>query len=311
MTALRVVAIVVAYNGGDAVMRCVSALRASRYRGLEVVVVDNASMDGCAARLDGDDVTVLRLAENLGFAGGVNTGIRHHAERSGAADIYALVNQDCIVDPSWLGPLVVTLLAERDIAVVGARLYAEDGRTLQHAGARVAANGLTQHIGRGEVAPSAHRARAEVDYVTGALCAFTRETWTRHGPFDERFFPAYFEEVDFCMRCRRAGKRIVYVPESEAIHLEASVLGVGTRNFLAAYHAGRLRFAAAHLLVRGNVLHVLRAELAWMFSLRRLREILPAIAAYSALPRLLYESRGEARGVSAARRDRRRSEMGR
>ena len=303
MSMPRVAAIVVAYNGGDALPRCVNALQASRYRGLDVVVVDNASDDGSTALLDAHGVTMVRLAENRGFAGGVNAGIRYHAEHRGAADIYALVNQDCIVQPGWLGSLVVTLLAEPDIAVVGARLYAGDGRTLQHAGARVAANGLTQHIGRGEVEASAHCVRADVDYVTGALCAFTHETWRCHGPFDERFFPAYFEEVDFCFRCRRAGKRIVYVPECEAVHLEGSVLGVGTPAFLAAYHAGRLRLVVAHLLVRGSVLHVLRAELAWLLSLRRASQILPALAAYAGLPSLLYERRRHSRPPRDRRRE--------
>jgi GT2 family glycosyltransferase len=293
MRPLRVAAIVVAYDGGEALPRCVRALRASRYRFLDVVVVDNGSGDGSAAALESDGVDLLRISENLGFAGGVNAGIRFHAERRGTADIYALVNQDCLVAPGWLGAFVVTLLAERDVAVVGARLYAEDGRTLQHAGARVSENGLTQHLGRGEIDVSRHAAPVDVDYVTGALCAFTYETWRRHGPFDARFFPAYFEEVDFCYRCRRAGRRVVYVPESEAVHLEGSVLGVGTPAFLAAYHAGRLRFAVGHLLVRGRVLQVLRAELAWLFSLRRMREILPALAAYARLPRLLYESRSQ------------------
>jgi GT2 family glycosyltransferase len=291
MRPLTVAAIVVAYNGGGALMRCVRALCASHYRHLEVVVVDNSSTDGSTAGIESAGVTVLHLPTNRGFAGGVNAGIHHHVREHGPADVYALVNQDCIVAPGWLGAFVVTLLADRRTGVVGARLYAEDGRTLQHAGARVAANGLTQHIGRGEVGASLYRERTDVDYVTGALCAFTYETWCRHGPLDERFFPAYYEEVDFCLRCRRAGQRVVYVPESEAVHLEGSVLGLGTRAFLAAYHAGRVRFAVEHLLVRGRVLRALRAELAWLLSLRRPGEILPALGAYVSLPRLLLESR--------------------
>jgi O-antigen biosynthesis protein len=287
----RVAVVVVAYNGGERLARCVNALRASVYRRLDIVVVDNASSDGSAVQLATDGVEVLALPENRGFAGGVNAGIGYHVEHRGPAEIYALVNQDCVVAPGWLGSLVVKLVAERDVAVVGARLYAEDGRTLQHAGARVGANGLTEHIGRGCVDPDAHRVCTDVDYVTGALCAFTHETWRRHGPLDERFFPAYFEEVDFCLRCRRTGGRIVYVPESEAVHQEGSVLGVGSPAFLSAYHAGRLRFAVEHLLVRGKALRAFRAEVAWLLSLRRAHEIAPVIAAYAGLPKLLYERR--------------------
>jgi len=253
--------------------------------------VDNASFDGGIECLEPAEVDLVRLRENRGFAGGVNAGIRHHEKKHGGADIYALVNQDTIVAPGWLGPLVLALAADSGVAVVGARLYGQDGRTLQHAGARVTTNGLTEHIGRGEVDSGAYRVRADVDYVTGALCAFTRETWRRNGPFDEGFLPAYFEEVDFCQRARRTGGRVVYVPESEAVHLEGSVLGIGSREYLAAYHAGRVRFAVEHLLVRGNALRAFRAEAAWLLSLRRWHEIVPVLAAYRKLPKLLYERR--------------------
>jgi GT2 family glycosyltransferase len=287
----RVTAIVVAYNGGEALARCVSALRTSVYRDLDVVVVDNASSDDSIALLESRGVDVLRLPENRGFAGGVNAGIAYHVDATGGADIYALVNQDCLVTPGWLGALVVTLLADAGVAVAGARLYASESRVLEHAGARVAANGLTAHIGRGAVDARPYDVRADVDYVTGALCAFTRETWRRHGPFDEGFFPAYFEEVDFCLRCRREGGRVVYVPESEGVHTDGGVLGVGSHAFLAAYHAGRVRFVVNHLLVRGTLLRTLWAEATWLLSLRHPREIIPVLVAYLALPRLLHERR--------------------
>jgi GT2 family glycosyltransferase len=297
MSAIRVAVIVVAYNGGDALVRCIRAIRASAYRNLRLVIVDNASSDGSLDRLEYADIDLVRLGENRGFAGGVNAGIRFHAASCAAADVYALVNQDCIVEPGWLGPLVFQLVAEPDVAVVGARLYGEDGRTLQHAGARVADNGLTEHIGRGEVGPARYMACVEVDYVTGALFAFTNRTWRRHGPFDEKFFPAYFEEVDFCRRCQAGGGRIVYVPECEAVHLEGSVLKAGSRAFLSAYHAGRVRFAAKHLLLRGKTMRALRAEAGWLFSQRRVGEVAPALAAYTRLPRLLYERRRARRGL--------------
>lgn len=286
-----VAAIVVAYNGGEALGRCVDALLGSVYRPLDVVVVDNASADGSLAPLEGHGIDVVPLTANRGFAGGVNAGIDYHVRHRGGADVYALVNQDCLVAPGWLGALVVTLLSDPTVAVAGARLYGEDGHILQHAGARVAANGLTEHIGRGEVDAAKYDARSEVDYVTGALCAFTHETWRRHGPFDEGFFPAYFEEVDFCFRCHRAGKRIVYVPESEGSHLDGGVLGVGSPAYLSAYHSGRIRFAVKHLLVRGTMLSALRAEAGWLRSLRRRSEILPVLSAYKAVPRLLVERR--------------------
>ena len=297
MTA-RVAAIVVAYDGGPDLEACLLALRRSTYPSLQVVLVDNASSDGSIAPCRHLADSVLDLERNRGFAGGVNAGISWCERSDAPADVYALLNQDCFVAKDWLEPLVARLCDE-SVGVAGARIYARDGCTLQHAGARIAANGLTEHFGRGVVDPSAHRETRDVDYVTGAVCAFRRETWIQHGPLDERYFPAYFEEADFCARCRDHALRIVYEPACEAVHAEASVLGRDSSGYLRAYHAGRMRYAATHLLVRGKTLAALRAEAAWLMRRRSLGELRPALAAYGRLPRLLLETRRERRSARA------------
>lgn len=289
MSTARVVAVVVAHDGMPGLEKCLSALLATRYIHFDVLVVDNASRDGGAAAARRAGVELLRSRRNLGFAGGVNSGIAHWEAERGGAEVYALVNQDCEVEPGWVGPFVAALLGDSRVAVVGGRLYDPGGVRLQHAGARIKANGLTEHIGRGEEGEDAHREVAFVDYVTGALFAFRRETWGRHGPFDERFFPAYFEEADFCLRCVSAGGRVLYVPESEAVHAEGSVMAVGSPAFLRAYHAARMRFASKHLLVRGRAWKALAAEARWLAGRRALRETWPALAAYRLVPGLLRE----------------------
>jgi GT2 family glycosyltransferase len=293
MIGARVAVIVVAHNGGGMLSDCIDALRATENADFEIVLVDNASSDGsveaCRERVE----ALVPLTVNRGFAGGVNAGIDYHVRCRAPANVYALVNQDCRVAPGWLAPLVERLRDDSRVAVVGARIYDEDGRTLQHAGATIAANGLTEHLGRGSSDDFAHREPRDVDYVTGAVCAFSRETWRTHGPFDERYFPAYFEEVDFCVRSRKAGMRIVYEPRSKAVHREASVLGLETVGYLRAYHANRMRFAATHLLVRGRILAALRAELTWLFSRRSAAEVRPALLAYLTLPRVIRESFSE------------------
>ncbi len=291
MSGSRVAAVVVAHDGGAALRVCLHALRKSSYRELDIVLVDNASSDhGVASARELADL-VLPLESNRGFAGGVNAGIAGYEQQGGRAEIFALVNQDCIVSERWLEPLVSRLANETSVGVVGARIYDSDGKTLQHAGARIAANGLTEHLGRGSVDPRAHRDARDVDYVTGAVCAFRRTTWARHGPLDAGYFPAYFEEVDFCARCRAGGLRVVYEPASEALHAEASVLGRDSSRYLRAYHAGRMRYAATHLLVRGRALAALRAEAAWLLKLRTMHEVRPVLAAYRALPALMLASR--------------------
>lgn len=286
-TPVGVAVVVPVFNGELLLEQCLAALAATC--DARVLVVDDASTDSSleVARRwcrDGrEHVTLLALDRNLGFAGAVSRGIENLLARGDAPAVVVLVNQDCVVAPGWLEPLVAAL-ADPSVAAAGARLLDGDGVTLQHAGACVEANGLTNHLGRGCRDPMAWRQRCEPDYVCGALFAFCTATWRRLGGFDEGYAPAYYEEVDWCLRARREGMRVVYVPESEARHLEASSCGRGSRTFLRRYHRSRMRFVLRHLFVRGGRLRWLRAEAAWLLRLRSFAQIAPVLGAYARIP---------------------------
>ncbi|HMC52404.1 MAG TPA: glycosyltransferase [Acidimicrobiales bacterium] len=107
--------VVVNYNGGELIGRCLEHLRATEWPRdrLELVVVDNASSDGSA---DGiarrfPDVRLIRSPRNTGFAGGCNLGMRD----LGSVDQVALVNSDAFVTPGWLAPLSEVLTADRSV----------------------------------------------------------------------------------------------------------------------------------------------------------------------------------------------------
>ena len=303
----RAVAVVPVFDGEALLGDCLDALLATDHDALEIVVVDDGSRDasvavarekaaGCGGR-----IRVLALGSNHGFAGAVNRAVATVLAGEAVPDTLAFVNQDCIVSRGWLAPLLAAL--ERPgVGLAGARLLDADGITLQHAGARIEANGLTTHIGRGSRDPLAWRDCRDVDYVCGALFAMRATTWRRLGPLDEGYAPAYFEDVDLCMRARRAGLRVVYVPGSEARHLEACCSGAGSRTFLARYHRSRMRFVVRHLLPRGGALRWLRAEAAWLPGLRRWAEIAPVLGAYARTPLLFAELAAERSTV--ARTDR-------
>ncbi len=103
----RVRVVIVNYNGGDDTLACIDSVLASDWpaQDLEVVLVDNASADGVAAKVKTGfpRVTLIESGRNLGFAGGCNLGPR---DPSGA-DYVALVNNDATVEPGWLSPLTV------------------------------------------------------------------------------------------------------------------------------------------------------------------------------------------------------------
>ena len=121
------------WNGADRLGPCVRSLAAQTFDGVEIVVVDNASVDdsldvlaALAAEIAPVPLTVLRNDVNLGFAGGVNRGIRHALE-SGSMAI-ALFNNDAIADPGWLAALAAVLDGDPGVAIATGRLLMADGR---------------------------------------------------------------------------------------------------------------------------------------------------------------------------------------
>ena len=291
---LRVTAIVPVHDGEAFVGACVAALRSSVGDfALDVILVDDASTDASvsvAQRLvaSTSNVELLRLPRNIGFAGAVNFAAWRALSKAPAPDVLVFVNQDCFVEPGAIAALAGAL-DDPAVGVAGARLLDADGTTLQHAGALVEANGLTSHLGRGSTDPLAFREDRDVEYVCGALVALLAATWRRFGPFDAGYAPAYFEEVDFCSKVRRAGLRVRYVAASEARHVEASTSRRGSALFLRRYHRSRMRFVVMSLVHDVRATRWLAAEVAWLAGLRRWSDVAPVLAAYLQLPRLVLE----------------------
>jgi hypothetical protein len=86
-----------------------------------------------------------------------------------------------------------------------------------------------------------HTSEADVDYVTGAGMAMRRSDWQRLGGFDEGFFPAYFEDLDLCLRVRASGLRCVFVPQAQLHHHESTATGKQSGAFYFYYHRNRWR----------------------------------------------------------------------
>jgi GT2 family glycosyltransferase len=252
-TSPSITVIVVAYNHESFLECCLSALRASVDVDMEIVVVDNGSQDESASVACRCGAMVVRAGENLGFAGGFNLGWR-----VGRGELLVSVNPDVVVDPWALSELRQGCLEQKTTAVVGGKLLNWNGTTIQHAGGVIRENFCTEHIGRGAPADEWQQP-ASVEYVTGALMAVKRKALEEVGGLDERFWPAYYEETDLCVRVKRAGYDVLYWPWASGRHGEASTLGGESEQFFRAYHRGRLRFAGQHLLPR-NAVRFMRAE---------------------------------------------------
>lgn len=235
--------VVLSYRSADFLPSCLRALGASDYSRMEVLVVDNASPDHSAevARQTAEElelgVKLLPLARNLGCAGGNNVGWR---ESRGEFVIF--LNPDAEVRPDTIRELVRPMMEDPTIGVTGAKIYWPGTRRIQHAGGRIYPNAMTDHWGKGEEDHGQHDVPRDVDYVTGAGFAVRRCVLERLHGFDEEYFPAYYEETDLCVRARRLGYRVRYIPSAVIDHHESVTLGVTSRSFRRLYHRMRMRF---------------------------------------------------------------------
>jgi len=265
----RIVAVVLDWNQPALTLDCVRALLQSAGPPA-VVVVDNGSRPAAAAALAAGlpgGCGLVRNPRNLGFAGGMNVGIRH-ALRGGAEYVW-LMNNDAFPDPGCLSTLVAALAADPRLAAVTPALFYPDGRE-QPAVGRVG-----WHPPRAEMSLASDRPEpvGAGYWLCGAALLFRADVLRQTGGFDERFF-AYWEEVDLLQRAARLGYQFRAVPGARCVHLESASSGGGAGPF------------ASHMLARN----------AWRYMRKHVRlPLLPATGL-----RLLAEQVGQA-GVLHAR----------
>ena len=187
---------------------------------LRIVLVDNGSADGSGARLQaafGGQIDVLCNGANRGFAGGNNAGIRQAL--ANGADYVLLLNNDTVVAPDFLPALAARLEADPQVgAVTGKIYYAHDPTLLWAAGGQVRLwLGEAQNRGAGARDRGQYDQPQAVDFVTGCCLLASRAVWERVGPLDERYF-LYYEDADWCLRLRAAGRLNWYEPRAHIWH---------------------------------------------------------------------------------------------
>ena len=235
--------LVLTWNGGETALRCLHSLAALDPAPAEIVVVDNGSHDDTADRVATSfpHVTLIRNAANLGFAGGMNTGLKALLTRPDPPEAIILLNQDTVVDQGWLGAILAPLAADATVGAVGCKIRYPDG-TLQHAGGWLEpTRAVAHHLGMHEADMGQYDTPRSFAYLTFAAVALRVAALGSVGLFDEGYAPAYYEDVDLCWRLRRAGFALHYAPQATLIHQESlSLRDELTRS--SHYNRGRLRF---------------------------------------------------------------------
>jgi GT2 family glycosyltransferase len=278
--------IVVSWRSGADVARLAAAFPDAAATGgrHELVVVDNAG-EPELARLERPGVHVVAAGGNLGFAGGCNLGARRSA-----APLLLFLNPDAAPVADALDRLVDGFAARPDAAGLVPRLVGEDGRPQSDWQLRElpSAPALLAHAFFWDPARRAARQEgATIGQPAAAALALRRAVFERLGGFDERFAPAWFEDVDLARRLADAGERLLYWPAATFRHrIGSSLPALGYGNFLRAYDRNLARYLRLH--------HGRGWELAF-----RLLVPIGALARLAALP-LRRPRRAPSRRVAAA-----------
>jgi hypothetical protein len=289
---VRIIAVVVNWNGGSGNLRCLRSLLEQRPALERVLFVDNASTDGSRELVARalPEIELIDSGANIGYGGGNNVGFARARELG--AEAVLVVNNDVTFDSGCVAELARALQSE-GVGCVGPRVVrADDPARIWAAGGMLTwRENLSTLRGFGALDAPEFQAQREVDYVPGCALLVRRDALDALGGFDERYF-AYTEDVDFGVRARRAGFRSLCVGGVRAQHAPSSstgggynprrkyMMGVNSIWFLRAYAGPRewrkfllydvltLPFALADGVCRGHAKAVLGKALGIWHGLR-------------------------------------------
>ena len=241
--------IIPAYNNFVEVAVCIESIASfASSTNYSIIIADDASPNfnfSVFGVLPG--VRVVRNATNCGYIENVNRSA------SGISTPYLLtLNQDVVVCPGWLDEMVAEMERDARNAIVGPRVLDHEFNILE-AGALIFKDAHAMHRGR-RSAPDAPRFAysRNVDYVSGCALLIRTDVWERLGGLDVQYKPAYYDDVDLCLRAHALGLRVRYAPLSCVIHFEGTSMGknVTEQDSLKSYQlVNQTKIAAVHQTV--------------------------------------------------------------
>lgn len=205
-------AIIVTYNNKQWLSKSIPSLLRQEYPQIEVIVVDNASLDNACEYVEGNfgSVKLVKQKTNKGFGVGVNAGVRK------AKGKYILVaNEDMVFERNYVKRLVAVMEKDSSVGACQGVTYSYDRKSeVQSRGLLFNYSGVLMDDRKGEFNKG-----TDVSEIFAATVPFLvrKDVFNHLGGFDEDFF-LYFEEVDLCWRMWLAGKRVVFTPGAEAFH---------------------------------------------------------------------------------------------
>jgi GT2 family glycosyltransferase len=309
--------VIVTYNSQNFIEGCLRSIARQDYKDWFLIVIDNASTDKTIAKIrefrnasteiTGNNFKFITLKKNIGFSGAVNRAVFNYIKKIKNPDkqpeFLILLNPDVYLKRDALKKIISTFkLTERvnmpsnKIGVVGGLILDYKKDIVQHSGGKIKDNFITFHMDFGKsysnlkmelklekdagIVVNRINNVKDTDYVTGAFFTTEFGLFRSMGGFDAGYRPAYFEELDYCLKVRRTGRRIVVNLDSIARHFEGASIGKFSKRFYRYYHKNRIRCTVINTGFLDFFRKFLREEIQWLRSRPSDEQISPIFYAY-------------------------------
>ncbi|MEX2007823.1 MAG: glycosyltransferase family 2 protein [Candidatus Levyibacteriota bacterium] len=237
---MKIFIIILHFGDQEVTLDCVRSIIKAKLNFDRLIIVDNNQ--NFDSKVFKDKIEILRNKKNLGFAGGVNVGIRHALAKG--ADYILLLNNDTIIKYNFLRELTKFFKKNKTAGILSPAIkYEKNHSTVYDTGGKI--NKIFGRTSHEEVTEVINKSPKAVDYVSGCCMLIKKEVFDKVGLFDARFF-LYYEDVDFCIRAKSKGFLTYVLPEVSIEH--ALSKGVGRGSAVAAYNQTKsaLQFGRKH-----------------------------------------------------------------
>jgi GT2 family glycosyltransferase len=225
--------IIVNYNTKEVIRNCLSSIYKNPYeQPFEVIVVDNNSLDGSQEVIEREfcDVILIKNSENVGFARANNQGIK-----ISSGEYILILNPDTVLFPEALGRMIAFMEKNPDVGALTPKIWLDEGKTLQSCilhpftienyifaysllGRTFLRNWVLKKLWKKDIEIWLSKDPLEIDCIAGTCIMVRREVLKTVGLLDKNFF-MFFEDVDWCLRMKKAGWRLFLVPDAEIMHI--------------------------------------------------------------------------------------------
>ena len=219
----KVAVVVLNWDGFDDTAECLKSLHNQSFKKFDIILIDNGSKDKQKNqklnqfKADYPDLILIKNDKNLGFAGGVNTGIK--AAMAKNYEFVALFNNDATADTDWLKNLLKAQKKHQSGITTGLFLH-QDGKTIDSSGDQYSNWGLPFPRARNQKTENAESS-GFVFSGSGGNSLYSIDMLKKIGLFDDYFF-AYYEDSDISFRAQLAGYKVFYTKDALSYHKQGA-----------------------------------------------------------------------------------------